>query len=67
LTNTLERTTRALDGKTYVVTGANSGLGKASALLLAKMNANVVMLCRNKARGEAALAEIREQGGNSNA
>lgn len=27
------------------------------------MNANVVMLCRDKARGEAALAEIQEQSG----
>ncbi len=45
-----------MKGKTYVVTGANSGLGEASALALAQMGANVVMLCRNRQRGEAALA-----------
>ena len=49
-----------------MVTGANSDLGKASALALAQMNANVVMLCRDRKQGEASLAEIREQSGNQN-
>ena len=48
----------------YIVTGANSGLGWGSALLLAQMGANVVMLCRNRQRGEVALAEIRQRSGN---
>ena len=55
-----------MNGKTYMVTGANSDLGKASALALAQMNANVVMLCRDRKQGEASLAEIREQSGNQN-
>jgi NAD(P)-dependent dehydrogenase (short-subunit alcohol dehydrogenase family) len=55
-----------MNGETYVVTGANSDLGKASALALAQMNANVVMLCRDRKQGEASLAEIREQSGNQN-
>ncbi|MCK4449402.1 MAG: SDR family oxidoreductase [Anaerolineae bacterium] len=55
-----------MKGKTYVVTGANSGLGEASALALAQMGANVVMLCRNRQRGEAALADIRQRSGNPN-
>jgi NAD(P)-dependent dehydrogenase (short-subunit alcohol dehydrogenase family) len=55
-----------MNSKTYIVTGANSGLGKASALALARMNANVVMLCRDRMRGQAALAEIRKQSGNRN-
>jgi len=55
-----------MNSKTYVVTGANSGLGWGSALLLAQMGANVVMLCRNRQRGEAALAEIRRRSGNPN-
>ena len=38
----------ALAGKVTIVTGANSGLGWGSALLLAQMGANVVMLCRNR-------------------
>jgi NAD(P)-dependent dehydrogenase (short-subunit alcohol dehydrogenase family) len=54
-----------VDKKTYLVTGANSGLGKASASLLARMNHRVIMLRRNQARGEAALSEIREKSGNS--
>ncbi len=55
-----------MNSKTYVVTGANSGLGWGSALLLAQMGANVVMLCRNRQRGEVALAEIRQRSGNPN-
>jgi NAD(P)-dependent dehydrogenase (short-subunit alcohol dehydrogenase family) len=46
-------------GKTCVVTGASSGIGKATALALATMGAEVVMVCRNRERGEAALAEIQ--------
>lgn len=53
-----------MNGKTCMITGANSGLGKATALGLAKMGATVVMVCRNRGRGEAALAEIKVEGGN---
>ena len=38
--------------KICIITGANSGIGKATALGLAKMNATVVMLCRNKEAGK---------------
>ena len=47
-----------LQGKTCIVSGANSGIGKAAATALAKCNANVIMLCKNKERGQAALEEI---------
>ena len=40
-----------LAGKTALVTGANSGLGKAAARGLAGLGARVVMLCRDEARG----------------
>jgi NAD(P)-dependent dehydrogenase (short-subunit alcohol dehydrogenase family) len=50
--------------KVCIVTGANSGLGKGSALLLAKMNATVIMLCRNRERGQAALLEIKKRSSN---
>lgn len=53
-------------GKICLITGASSGIGKATALGLAKMGATVVMLCRNKSRGEAASAEIKEKSGNEN-
>jgi NAD(P)-dependent dehydrogenase (short-subunit alcohol dehydrogenase family) len=54
-----------LEGKTCLVTGANSGLGKETALALAKMNARVVMVCRDKAKGERARTEIAAKSGNS--
>ncbi len=47
-----------------IITGANSGIGKAISLELAKLGAVVVMLCRNKARGEEALEEVRSISGN---
>lgn len=46
-------------GKIVVVTGANAGIGKATALGLARMGATVVLLCRSKSKGEAAQAEIK--------
>jgi NAD(P)-dependent dehydrogenase (short-subunit alcohol dehydrogenase family) len=48
-----------------MVTGASAGIGKATALGLAKMGASVVMVCRSRARGEAALAEIKRETGNN--
>jgi NAD(P)-dependent dehydrogenase (short-subunit alcohol dehydrogenase family) len=54
-----------LNGKIAVVTGANSGLGKATATGLAKMGAAVVMVCRNQAHGEAARTDIIRESNNS--
>ena len=54
---------KLLDGKTAVVTGANSGMGMASAAALADMGAAVLMLCRSEARGKAALEKLREEPG----
>lgn len=47
-----------------MITGANSGIGKATALGLVKMGTTVVMVCRNRNRGEAAMDEIKAQSGN---
>ena len=52
--------------KTALVTGANAGMGKATAITLAKLGMEVVMLCRSPARGEAALQEVKEKSGSSN-
>ncbi|MBY9008801.1 MAG: SDR family NAD(P)-dependent oxidoreductase, partial [Candidatus Lokiarchaeota archaeon] len=56
----------SMEGKICIVTGANSGIGKATAIGLAKMKAIVVMLCRSKERGEEAQKEIIELTGNDN-
>ncbi|MHB1023528.1 MAG: oxidoreductase [Acidobacteriaceae bacterium] len=48
-------------GKIAIITGANSGIGFHTALELARAGARVVLACRNPAKGEAALARIRQQ------
>jgi NAD(P)-dependent dehydrogenase (short-subunit alcohol dehydrogenase family) len=50
-------------GRICMVTGASSGLGKATALGLAKLGAQVVMVCRDETRGEAARQDIIKQSG----
>ncbi len=52
-----------MQNKTVLVTGANSGMGLATTVALAKLGANVIMLCRSRQRGEQALAEARRQSG----
>jgi len=47
-----------LKGKVVIVTGANAGIGKATARQLADRGATVVLACRSKERGEAALGEL---------
>ena len=54
-----------MEGKVCLITGANSGIGKQTALGLARMGATVVMVCRDKQRGEAAMAELRRESGNT--
>jgi NAD(P)-dependent dehydrogenase (short-subunit alcohol dehydrogenase family) len=51
--------------KVVMVTGANSGIGKAASLALAKMGATIVMVARNKERGEAARSEIIKESQNN--
>ena len=53
-----------MNGKVCVITGANSGIGQVTATELARLGARVVMVCRNRARGEAALAEVKQATGN---
>ncbi|XP_021737636.1 dehydrogenase/reductase SDR family member 12-like isoform X2 [Chenopodium quinoa] len=55
-----------LDGKNCIVTGANSGIGFATAQDLASRGASVYLLCRSKERGEAALSKIQTETGNQN-
>ncbi len=49
-----------LSGKIAVVTGANSGMGYATAAALSDAGAHVIMLCRDKERGQDALLKLKE-------
>ena len=56
----------SMEGRICLITGTNSGIGKETAKALAEMNATVVIVCRDKERGENAQKEIIEQTGNKN-
>lgn len=57
--------TATVDDKLFLVTGANTGIGRATAEALARRGAEVVLACRNKAKTEPVVQEIREKTGNS--
>ncbi len=46
-------------GKRFLITGANSGVGYSAAVELARRGAVVLMACRDRARGEAALERLK--------
>src|SRR6266704_3930004 len=60
----MPKSNTSMQGKVCMVTGSNSGIGKETALGLAQMGATVVMVCRNRARGEAAQSDIKTKSGN---
>lgn len=55
-----------MKNRVCLVTGANTGIGKATALGLAQQGATVVMVSRSAERGQAALETIQQQTGNPN-
>jgi NAD(P)-dependent dehydrogenase (short-subunit alcohol dehydrogenase family) len=53
-----------MDDKIVLITGATSGIGKATALELAEKGATVVIFARNKIKGENTIKEIADKSGN---
>jgi NAD(P)-dependent dehydrogenase (short-subunit alcohol dehydrogenase family) len=54
---------QSLGGRTALVTGATSGIGRAAAIQLAREGADVIVHGRDAQRGEQVVAEITQQGG----
>lgn len=55
-----------IHNKVVIITGANTGIGKATAVDLAKRGAKVYIACRDDQRGENALKEIKRESGSDN-
>ena len=53
-----------MNKKVCIITGANSGIGKAAAIQIASEGHQVIMACRNPERGEVALQDVRRESGN---
>ncbi len=49
-----------LSNKTIIITGANSGIGKAAAIQVARLGATVIIACRSAERGAQALDDVRK-------
>uniref|UniRef100_A0AAQ4PMM6 Dehydrogenase/reductase (SDR family) member 12-like b n=1 Tax=Gasterosteus aculeatus aculeatus TaxID=481459 RepID=A0AAQ4PMM6_GASAC len=52
-------------GRSFMITGANSGIGRATAMAIAKKGGTVYMVCRNKDKAEEAKLDIVSESGNS--
>lgn len=52
-------------GRSFLITGANSGIGKATAMCIAKRGGTVHMVCRNRDKAEEAREDIIHESGNT--
>ena len=55
--------TEPISGKTVLITGATSGIGLEASAKLAGMGAELVLVGRDRARGEAAVAAVKRRSG----
>ncbi|MEO1288944.1 MAG: SDR family NAD(P)-dependent oxidoreductase [Chloroflexota bacterium] len=53
-----------MTGKTVLITGGTSGIGRETAIGLAKLDAHIIVTGRNQARGEAGVSDIRARSNN---
>ncbi|MHA1994409.1 MAG: SDR family oxidoreductase [Candidatus Hodarchaeales archaeon] len=54
----------SMKGKICMITGANSGIGKITALELGKLGSHIIMVCRDQEKGRIAQKELMEETGN---
>lgn len=59
--------TNRIDGKIVIITGANIGIGKETAIDLARRGGTIYLACRDTIKGEAALQEVKEKSQNEQA
>lgn len=55
-----------MEPKICMITGANSGIGKAAAIQIAQQGHHVIMACRSQERGATAMQEVKEISGSNN-
>ena len=58
----ISRDRSLMRGKTVVITGGTSGIGEVAAVALARMGARIVLVARDKVRGDATFTRLRESG-----
>lgn len=61
----LPTTTKNMNEKIILITGGNDGIGKATAIGLAKMGATVIIACRNAQKAEEAVLDIQKESDNA--
>ncbi len=64
INNIMQSNRNDMTGRVCIITGGTSGIGKATALGLAKLNVTLVIVGKDKKRGESALEDIRLRSGN---